>query len=75
MLKKNEKSRLRRLIEFIVAAVLIYAVVKAPVMWICTDVLGLHYLVGGFIAGSIVTLANFLPSEFWIWKKKETTPK
>jgi len=62
--------RLQRLARFIVSAAMIYFVFKAPVMWFLTDVFGLHYVLSGFVAGSVITLLNFVPSEFWIWKKK-----
>jgi len=62
--------RLQRLAKFILSAFIIYFVLKAPVMWLLTDFLSLHYIWSGFVAGSIITLLNFIPSEFWVWKKK-----
>lgn len=63
--------RLYRLCKFVFNALVIYLIFKAPLIVLFTEFLGLHYVWSGFIVGSILTLINFLPSEFWVWRKKE----
>lgn len=62
--------RFQRLAKFILSAFIIYFVFKVPIMWFLTDLLAVHYIWSGFVAGSILTLLSFIPSEFWVWKKK-----
>jgi hypothetical protein len=41
-----------------------------------TDFLLVHYVLSGAIAGAVITLAQFIPSEHWIWgKKKQRYPR
>lgn len=68
LLKTHPK--LLRLGKFILSAFIIYFICKAPVIWLLTDIAGVHYVLSGAIAGATITLLNFIPSEFWIWKKK-----
>jgi len=63
-------DRIKRLLKFCLSSLIIYFVVKAPIMWLLTEFGDVHYLVSGFIAGTVPTLANFVPSEYWVWKKK-----
>jgi len=65
------KRRLWRLFKFCLSALIIYFVVKAPVMWLLTDILGVHYILSGAVAGALPTLLMFIPSEWWIWKPKK----
>jgi len=65
---KNHAT-LQRLTKFVLSAFLIYMVCKAPVMLVLTEICGVHYVLSGFIAGSVLTLLNFVPSEYWVWRK------
>lgn len=63
-------QKLKRLAKFCFVSLLTYFVLKAPIMLLLTDVLHIHYVLSGAIAGAVLTLANFVPSEWWVWKKK-----
>lgn len=67
----HNHPKLVRLGKFILATFVIYVAVKAPMLVFFTDVLKMHYVISGFIVGSIMSLLNFLPSEFWVWRKKK----
>lgn len=69
MLKNH--ATFQRLLKFMLSAFMIYMVFKAPVMLVLTEICGVHYVLSGFIAGSVLTLLNFVPSEYWVWKKKK----
>lgn len=72
----NGKPRIQRLGKFVLSAFLIYMVCKAPIMLVLTEMAGVHYVFSGFIAGAVMTLLNFLPSEWWVWKNRsEELPK
>lgn len=64
--------RLYRLCKYIFSAFVIYFVFKTPVIMLLTEIVGLHYVISGFVAGSILTLMEFIPNEFWVWKRKPT---
>ena len=60
-----------RLVKFCLAALIIYFAGKVPFMLLMTEVLHVHYVISGAIAGAFITLLQFIPSEFWIWNKKQ----
>lgn len=68
VLKSHPK--LARLTKFALSAFLIYFICKTPMIWLLTEYGHLHYVLSGAIAGSVVSLLNFVPAEFWIWRKK-----
>lgn len=67
--------RILRLSLFVFSAFAIYMLFKAPAIFLLTEYIGVHYVWSGFIAGMIITLINFLPSEFLIWRGKDETKR
>ena len=63
--------KLVRLIKYIFSSLIVYILVKAPIMFFLTEFGEVHYLVSGLIAGVVPTVANFIPSEYWVWKKHD----
>ena len=63
-------EKLKRFLKYLLSSLVVYVVVKAPIMWLLTDFVEVHYLVSGLIAGSVPTLASYIPNEYWVWKKK-----
>lgn len=39
------------------------------ILYICVDIVGLHYMVGAFVALSLTTFLRYIIAEKWIWKK------
>lgn len=60
----------RRFVKFGLSTFVVFWVVKGPMIWVLTDVLGVWYLLSAFVAGVIVTIVGFVLSELWVWKKK-----
>jgi hypothetical protein len=56
---------------FCLVATFFYFGVKAPIMYLFTSIMGINYIVGGFLAGVIVTVGSFLLTEFGIYKPKK----
>lgn len=46
--------------------------VRGPLLWFLTSVLGLHYLLSNLATLAAVMIARYLVSEFWIWHDQET---
>lgn len=67
----RNRPRIQRLGKFVLSAFLIYTICKAPIMLVLTELAGVHYIFSGFIAGAVLTLLNFLPSEWWVWRKND----
>jgi len=63
-------DKFKRFIKFCFSSLVVFVVVKVPIMYVLTEFGDVHYLVSGLIAGVVPTIANFVPSEFWVWKKK-----
>ena len=61
-----------RLVKFCFIALIVYFCVKAPIMWVFTDLLHLHYVISGAISGAVVSIAQFLPSDWWFWTRKKS---
>lgn len=45
--------------------------VKGPMTWLFTDIVGLWYVLSAFIAGTVCTVIGFGLSELWIWKARK----
>lgn len=63
--------KLIRLIKYVFSSLIVYVVVKAPIMFLLTEFGDVHYIISGLIAGVVPTIANFIPAEFWVWKRQE----
>lgn len=63
-------AKFKRFIKFCFSSLIVFVVVKVPIMYVLTEFGNVHYLFSGLIAGVVPTIANFIPSEFWVWKKK-----
>jgi putative flippase GtrA len=61
----------QRFVKFVLSTFVVFWVVKGPIMWVLTDVLGVWYVLSAFAAGVIVTIMGFVLSEFWVWRKNE----
>jgi len=46
-----------------------YWFVKAPMIYLFTDILSVWYVISAFVAGIICTIIGFVLSEFGIWRK------
>jgi len=66
-MKYFTKARFIRLVKFCFSALILY-ILKAPIQVLLTDFIHIHYLISGAVAGAVITLAQFLPVEHWIWK-------
>jgi putative flippase GtrA len=40
-------------------------------MYLLTSILGINYIISGALAGAFVTILQFIPTEFWIFKGKK----
>lgn len=67
---KITKDVLKRGFHYSVIALAVYFLVKSPITWLLTDILGVHYILSGAISGIVVTILTFIPTEFWIFKNK-----
>lgn len=63
-------KKFERLMKFCFSAFVCYFVVKVPVIWLLTEYFAVHYILSGAIAGAVLAIANFVPSEWWVFKKK-----
>lgn len=46
-----------------------YWILRAPLTWVLTEKMNIHYILSSFIIGAILTIVlGFLKSEYWIWK-------
>jgi len=61
----------KRFVKFGTMDLLIYWLLKAPLLIILTDWLGIWYALAAFIVGLIITVLGFSFSELWIWKKRK----
>lgn len=66
----DQKPWFRHLVKFILSATVIYWLVRAPILWVLTELAHIHYLVSAFIAGVVVSLATFVASELWVWRER-----
>lgn len=65
----------QRLVKYGFSTLIVYWLVKAPLIAIFTTVLPSifyipSYLIGAFFAGLIVTVIGFFLGEVWIWREK-----
>ena len=65
----KEHPTFQRFAKYGVLTTITFWLAKAPMMWFFTDLLGVWYVLSGFIVGIIVTLLGFVYSEWGIWKK------
>lgn len=77
MSKEEEKQdnswrgKVKRLIQSSASATVLYFIIKIPILWILTDLFHIHYLISGAMSGAALTLFQFIPNEFWVWKGKK----
>lgn len=70
-----EHSWFQRLVKYGSSTLVVYWLVKAPLIAIFTAIMPElffipSYLMGAFIAGLIVTLIGFVLSDLWIWRRR-----
>lgn len=65
----RDESKLWRLFKFALSALILYFVFKTPIMVVLTEVFRIHYVLSGALAGAVITILQFIPSEWWVWKR------
>lgn len=45
--------------------------IRGPLLWVLTSILGVHYLLSNLITLAVVMVARYMVSEFWIWNHNE----
>lgn len=68
--KINGHPKLWRLFKYALSAMFVYFIFKTPVMLLLTELGRIHYVFSGALAGAVLTLIEFIPSEFWVWRRK-----
>ena len=64
-------SWFQRLVKYACSTTAVFWVVKGPMIWMLTDLLGVWYVFSAFTVGLFVTVICFMLSEFWIWTKRQ----
>jgi putative flippase GtrA len=69
--RQHARSRVRRMVMFYLvnnAALLL----RVPLLFLLTSVIGVHYLLSNFLSLAALTLVRYTISDFWIWGQAQS---
>lgn len=67
----KEHEWFQRFTKFGISTLLMFWLVKGPIIWLFTDVWGIWYVLSAFMGGLIVTIGGFILNELWVWARPE----
>lgn len=76
--RRHRRPRVRRILRALASPSkfaivgLLGIVVNQVALYVLTDVLGIYYLVSAVLASQVSTLHNFLLTEYWVFRARET---
>ncbi len=69
MLLKFAIKKYKKIIKFLIVG-LLGVIVNTGILWILTELAGVHYLISGIIATQTAIIHNFLLNNSWTWNGK-----
>jgi len=65
-----DDPRVQRFIKYAFILTLQFWGLRAPLVWLLTEYLKLHYLLSSFSIGVFLAVLGFIWNEFWIWREE-----